>query len=171
MRNFFNVGMSLLVHSNPAQLTAILVKSSVLWFKTGFWLAHVTVKREKLWHMMVCGGRVTGFLVCCICRYLISQHPKVEAMVVSELDQAGLLVSRARPNPREIEYDDISRLPYLNACLQVKCKFWPSYILLKFYPLAGCVIAPQTPALHSGSHSKCLMIASVLHCSVLHCSC
>lgn len=52
-------------------------------------------------------------------RYLISQHPEVEEQVVAELDKAGLLASKERPHPRPLEFEDLSRLPYLNACLKV----------------------------------------------------
>ena len=47
-------------------------------------------------------------------RYLVSQHPEVEARLVAELDQAGLLVTKERPHPRGMVYGDLSSLTYLN---------------------------------------------------------
>lgn len=51
-------------------------------------------------------------------RYLISQHPEVEARLAAELDVAGLLVTPERPNPRELTHADLNRLTYLNAVLK-----------------------------------------------------
>ena len=47
-------------------------------------------------------------------RYLIWQHPEVEARLAAELDDAGLLVTPQRPAPRAMEYADLSRLNYLS---------------------------------------------------------
>ena len=47
-------------------------------------------------------------------RYLIWQHPEVEARLAAELDDAGLLVTPQRPAPRAMEYADLSRLTYLS---------------------------------------------------------
>ena len=47
-------------------------------------------------------------------RYLIWQHPEVEARLAAELDNAGLLVTPQRPAPRAMEYADLSRLTYLS---------------------------------------------------------
>ena len=46
-------------------------------------------------------------------RYLISQHPEVEAKLTAELDQAGLLVTADRPHPRPMQYSDLTSLTYL----------------------------------------------------------
>ena len=48
-----------------------------------------------------------------MCRYLISQHPEVDAKMAAELDEAGLLVTPQRPVPRAMEYADLARLTYL----------------------------------------------------------
>ena len=48
-----------------------------------------------------------------VCRYLISQHPEVDAKLAAELDEAGLLVTPQRPAPRAMEYADLARLTYL----------------------------------------------------------
>ena len=56
-------------------------------------------------------------------RYLISQHPEVEAKLVAELDQAGLLVTKERPHPRDMVYGDLSSLNYLNwVCKVLDCR-------------------------------------------------
>ncbi len=47
------------------------------------------------------------------CRYLISQHPEVDAKLAAELDEAGLLVTPQRPAPRAMDYADLARLTYL----------------------------------------------------------
>lgn len=60
---------------------------------------------------MVKGGEEGG-------RYLISQHPEVEARIMEELDGLGLLVTEERPSPRELEYADISKLTYLAAVMK-----------------------------------------------------
>ncbi len=52
----------------------------------------------------------------------MSQRPEVEAALVAELAAAGLLVTKATPNPPHIGLDDLARLPYL-ACV---CKVRPS---------------------------------------------
>ena len=59
-------------------------------------------------------------------RYLISQHPEVEAKLVAELDQAGLLVTQERPHPRDMAYSDLNSLTYLNWVCKVR-----SFRLLK----------------------------------------
>ena len=64
-----------------------------------------------------------GFLCC---RYLISQHPEVEARILEELDGAGLLMSAQRPSPRKLARDDVAcphQLPYLKAALKVSLLF------------------------------------------------
>ena len=52
-------------------------------------------------------------------RYLLSQHPAAEAKVADELDEAGLLARPGSPEPRQLQYDDISRLPYLGCVIKV----------------------------------------------------
>lgn len=47
-------------------------------------------------------------------RYLLSQHPEVEAKLAAELDAAGLLVTPERPNPRPMEFGDLAALTYLS---------------------------------------------------------
>ena len=47
-------------------------------------------------------------------RYLIQQHPEVEAKLVAELDKAGLLLTPQRLTPRAMEYADLAHLTYLS---------------------------------------------------------
>lgn len=56
----------------------------------------------------------------CARRYLISQHPEVEAKLAAELDEAGLLVTPERPQPRALTHADLARLTYLNCVLKVR---------------------------------------------------
>ena len=55
----------------------------------------------------------------CRCRFMITQHPEVEKKVLAELDALGLLVTPERPNPRQLEWDDLGKLTYTNACIKV----------------------------------------------------
>ncbi len=76
-------------------------------------------------------GAIMSCIMCaasgpCCCRYLISQHPEVEAKLVAELDAAGLLVAPGRPQPRPMEYADLGRLTYLSWVCKV-CSLLSSY--------------------------------------------
>ena len=46
---------------------------------------------------------------------LLAAHPEVQEEVAAELEAAGLLASRGRPQPRRLTYADLSKLPYLDA--------------------------------------------------------
>ena len=59
------------------------------------------------------------------CRYLISQHPEVDAKLAAELDEAGLLVTPQRPAPRAMEYSDLARLTYLGWVCKVGTLYKP----------------------------------------------
>ena len=61
-----------------------------------------------------CSSPNARILVFHIRRYLIWQHPEVEARLAAELNDAGLLVTPQRPAPRAMEYADLSRLNYLS---------------------------------------------------------
>lgn len=50
---------------------------------------------------------------------MISQHPRVAAKLEAELEAAGLLVTRARPRPRALEFTDLGALHYLQAVIKV----------------------------------------------------
>lgn len=51
--------------------------------------------------------------------YLVSQHPEVEAKICQELDQLGLLATAGRPKPRQVAYDDLAKLNYLDMAIKV----------------------------------------------------
>ena len=51
-------------------------------------------------------------------RYLISQHPEVEAKILAELDSLGLSTTPNRPRPRDLTYADLGRMPYLQAVIK-----------------------------------------------------
>ncbi|KAK9827618.1 hypothetical protein WJX81_006830 [Elliptochloris bilobata] len=57
--------------------------------------------------------------------YLLSQYPEVEARVVAELDALELLVTPARPQPRELEWADLGRLTYLQAVIKEVLRMYP----------------------------------------------
>ncbi len=46
---------------------------------------------------------------------LLAAHPEVQEEVAAELEAAGLLASRGKPQPRRLTYADLSKLPYLDA--------------------------------------------------------
>ena len=52
-------------------------------------------------------------------RYLLTQHPEVEAKVAAELDAAGLLATPACPEPPVMTAASIPKLPYLQAVIKV----------------------------------------------------
>ena len=46
------------------------------------------------------------------------QAPEVEARILGELDELGLLATAEHPAPRPIEWEDTSRLRYLNCVIK-----------------------------------------------------
>ena len=52
-------------------------------------------------------------------RYLISQHPEVEARIVMELRSLDLLATPERPHVRDLEYEDLGKLHYLSCAIKV----------------------------------------------------
>ena len=46
---------------------------------------------------------------------LLAAHPEVQEEMAAELEAAGLLASRSRPQPRRLTYANLSKLPYLDA--------------------------------------------------------
>ena len=64
----------------------------------------------------MCGGVEITRLAC---RFAISQHPEVEAKIVAELQSHGLAATEENPNPRQLNYPDLSKLTYLQAVIKV----------------------------------------------------
>jgi len=58
--------------------------------------------------------------------FLLGKHPEAMARLESELDAAGLLVTPARPAPRAFAYADISKLPWLDACVKARARRPPA---------------------------------------------
>ena len=52
--------------------------------------------------------------------YLVSQHPEVEAKLVAELEQAGLLATPQQPEPRALQYADLSKLTFLSMVIKAR---------------------------------------------------
>ena len=66
-------------------------------------------------------------------RYLLTQHPTVEAKLLEELDSLQLLATPSRPHPRRVLPADLGRLPYLQAIIKVLIRGppnsqWPSHL-------------------------------------------
>ena len=62
----------------------------------------------------------------------MSQHPEVERKLLQELDEAGLLVSEQRPDPRKLSREDVcssEHLPYLKAVLKASLRLTTTSIL------------------------------------------
>ncbi len=53
------------------------------------------------------------------CRFMITQHPEVEAKVLAELASLGLMPTVNQPNPRAMEYDDIAKLTFTTNAIKV----------------------------------------------------
>lgn len=51
--------------------------------------------------------------------YAISQDADVEAKITEELASLGLLATPERPKPRPLEWEDLSKLVYLNAVIKM----------------------------------------------------
>ena len=49
------------------------------------------------------------------------QAPEVEAKIVAELDEMGLLASHEHPTPRALEWEDLSKLGYLSCVIKAGC--------------------------------------------------
>lgn len=43
----------------------------------------------------------------------------MEAKILDELESLGLMATPERPQPRQLEYSDLNRLPYLQAVIKV----------------------------------------------------
>jgi hypothetical protein len=58
-------------------------------------------------------------------RGLIAGHPEVQARLAAELDAQGLLATSGNPAPRRPEYNDLAKLPYLDATLRESLRMLP----------------------------------------------
>ena len=56
-------------------------------------------------------------------RYLISQHPGVEARIVAELEEVGLLASAEQPQPRDFQRADLAKLTYFGYVCKATSSF------------------------------------------------
>ncbi|KAK9820314.1 hypothetical protein WJX72_008814 [[Myrmecia] bisecta] len=75
--------------------------------------------------LFMAGFETTGHTAAWIL-YLVSQHPDKEAKVVVELAAAGLLASKRQPQPRQVAYEDLGRLTYLNAVIKEGLRMFPA---------------------------------------------
>ena len=57
--------------------------------------------------------------------YLLSQHRDVEARVLAELQEVGVMASATNPTPRPLEYSDLAKLPYLQAVVKETLRLFP----------------------------------------------
>lgn len=55
----------------------------------------------------------------------IATHPHAQKRIAEELDALGLLWKPGSPPPRELELDDLKRLPYLSACTKEAMRMFP----------------------------------------------
>lgn len=62
--------------------------------------------------------------------YCVSQHKEVEEKIVAELGSLGLLATPGNPFPRKVEWEDLSKMPYLDAVIKVMPPASPSAISL-----------------------------------------
>ena len=69
------------------------------------------------------------------CRYCVSQNSHIEDKIVKELDGLGLLATKERPRPRELQYEDLSKLTYLNLVIKAS----PALHCAPHLDPAGCL--------------------------------
>ncbi|CAL8464901.1 g4436 [Coccomyxa elongata] len=91
--------------------------------------------------------------------YLISQHPEVEARLAAELDEAGLLVTPERPQPRDLTHADLSRLTYLNCVLKES---------QRMYSVAPLVLRKALADVQIGRYTIPAGTAILIHVFAMH---
>eukprot|EP00884_Botryococcus_braunii_P004549 jgi/Botrbrau1/14095/Bobra.182_3s0040.2 len=74
-----------------------------------FWAGHDTTGNTMAWIL-----------------FTISRDPEVEAKVVQELDGLGLLASPSNPDPRDITWEDLDRVPYLSRVIKETMRIYPA---------------------------------------------
>jgi cytochrome P450 len=55
----------------------------------------------------------------------IATHPEAQRRIADELDALGLLWKPGSPPPRELELDDLKKLPFLSACTKEAMRMFP----------------------------------------------
>ena len=82
------------------------------------WSLHAQCNAYAACHLVTKATSTEGGMAC-HCRYLISQHPDADRKIAEELDSLDLLVTRTRRAPRQLQYADLSRMPYLSGAIRV----------------------------------------------------
>eukprot|EP00884_Botryococcus_braunii_P005408 jgi/Botrbrau1/14869/Bobra.0298s0003.1 len=75
--------------------------------------------------LLLTAGTDTSSLTTTWTLFLVSQHPEVEAKIVEELRQHGLLACQQHTNGRDPTFDDLSQLHYLNAVIKESMRLKP----------------------------------------------
>ena len=60
-----------------------------------------------------------------VLRLSLAAHPQLQAKLAQELDEAGLLASPSRPEPRPLTHADLTALPYMDAVIKESMRLWP----------------------------------------------
>ncbi|KAK9834011.1 hypothetical protein WJX81_002816 [Elliptochloris bilobata] len=80
--------------------------------------------QSELLTFFLAGSETTGHTIAWT-MFLLGKHPEAMARLEAELDAAGLLVTPERPQPRTFTYADISKLPWLDACVKESMRLQP----------------------------------------------
>ncbi|GBF95033.1 cytochrome P450 [Raphidocelis subcapitata] len=94
----------------------------------------------------------------------IATHPEVQSAIASELDCLGLLHKPDCPPPRELDLDDLKRLPYLTAALKEAMRMLPVVSIMgrvagraarvgPYAVPAGTIVATPLFAIHNSKHN------------------
>jgi len=77
----------------------------------------------------------------------IATHPEAQRRIAEELDSLGLLWKAGSPPPRELELDDLKRLPFLSACAKEAMRMLPVVSVMGRMPTKDVTIGPyRVPA-------------------------
>eukprot|EP00884_Botryococcus_braunii_P001270 jgi/Botrbrau1/11143/Bobra.331_1s0011.2 len=76
--------------------------------------------------------------------YCLSQHREVEAKLVAELASLGLLASSGNPQPRQVEWEDLPKLVYLEAVIKETLRL--------YHPAGGGFIRQASKDVSLGGH-------------------
>ena len=93
----------------------------------------------------------------------IATHPEAQAKIAAELDALGLL-HKPGHTPRELELDDLKRMPYLSAALKEAMRMFPVVSLMAratdrvmrvggFTVPSGTIVATPLFAIHNTVHN------------------